>query len=204
MNDFTTAIALTTALVLAFVAHEARAQSTEIPDRGPVPFSAFDRNGDGVITEDEFDAVKAERMEKRAAEGRPMRGAGGAPTFAELDADGDGKITPEELAAGQARQREKRGAMGMGQGQGAGQGMGPGRDRPTFEDFDLDGDGSISEAEFVEFRNKRISERVAQGYQMRGLSEAPTFEELDLDGDGKLSREEFEAHQAERRRSNQP
>jgi len=39
---------------------------------------------------------------------------------------------------------------------------------------------------------------------MKRLAEAPTFEELDLDGDGKLSREEFEAHQAQRRESNQP
>lgn len=69
----------------------------------------------------------------------------------------------------------------------------------TFADFDLDGDGMITEEEFVDARNKRISERAAEGRAMRGLSQAEEFKDIDLDGDGRINREEFEAHQLRHR-----
>ncbi|HKK17010.1 MAG TPA: EF-hand domain-containing protein, partial [Gammaproteobacteria bacterium] len=55
------------------------AQPEEIPERGPIPFSAYDRDGNGYISEQEFNSTRSERMQQRAAEGRPMRGAAGAP-----------------------------------------------------------------------------------------------------------------------------
>lgn len=90
-----------------------------MPLRGPLPFSTYDGNGDGSISETEFDAVRAERMQQRAEEGRPMRGAANAPSFSDFDADGDGKITPAELQAGQAERMQNRGGKG-GQGMGKG------------------------------------------------------------------------------------
>ena len=94
-------------------------QAEELPDRGPVPFSAYDKDGDNRISEEEFYGVRAERMEKRAEQGYPMRGAANAPDFSAFDSNGDGQLTSEELIAGQqAQMQQRRGGKGMGQGPG--------------------------------------------------------------------------------------
>ena len=190
-------------LIIAFMSvfSPISAQSEEIPVRGPIPFTDFDKDGNGLISEEEFNAVRGERMATRAAEGRPMRGAASAPSFSKLDTNGDGQLTQDELAAGQKAQMEKRREMGMGRGQGRGmgQGMGMGRNMPAFSECDLDGDGKILEKEFNEARSKRISERVQQGYKMRNLDNAPSFADIDTNGDGEISAEEFTAHQSQRR-----
>lgn len=173
------------------------AQSAEIPARGPIPFAAYDKDSNGLISEEEFNTVRGERMSSRAAEGRPMRGAASAPLFSEFDTNGDGQLTQEELTEGQKAQMEKRRGMGMGQGRGMGQGMG--RNMPAFSEYDLDGDGRILEKEFNEARSKRVSERAQQGYQMRNLGKAPSFSDMDVNGDGQISAEEFAAHQSQRR-----
>lgn len=66
---------------------------------------------------------------------------------------------------------------------------------PAFADFDSNGDGVLTEQEFTDSRNKRIAERAAAGYPMRGLSNAMEFKALDSNGDGQLTQEEFAAHQ---------
>lgn len=176
------------------------AQTEEIPARGPIPFAVYDKDGNGLINEEEFYTARGKRMAARAAEGRPMRGAANAPPFTEFDANGDGQLTQEELAAGQRAQMEKRRGMGMGMGMGPGGMAGMGRNMPTFAEYDLNGDGKIGEAEFNEARGKRISERAQQGYQMRNLGNAPSFADIDTNGDGQISEDEFSAHQAQHRR----
>ena len=168
--------------------------SETIPDRGPIPFTTFDTNGDGAISEEEFNAVRAKRMQQRGAEGCPMYGMSDAPGFADLDTDGDGRLSPEELAAGQEKQRQKRSAKGMGQGQGH-------REMPSFEDFDANGDDFITEQEFYDARAKRVAERTQDGRQMKGMASAPSFHDIDTDGDGKISSTEFAAHQQACRRA---
>ncbi|MFH0934743.1 MAG: EF-hand domain-containing protein, partial [Pseudomonadota bacterium] len=103
--------------VLATAAH-----SEQLPTRGPMPFSAYDQNGDGVIGKKEFDTVR----EKLKAEGRPMRNA---LTFTDLDQNRDDKITAEEFAAAHTSQAARPRGPGMGGGM---QG-----NMPEFSDFDL-------------------------------------------------------------------
>jgi len=181
-------------LVIAFGIVPITAQSEEIPARGPIPFAAYDKDGNNLISEEEFYTVRKQRMAKHAAEGRPMRGAVNAPAFSQFDTNNDGQLTAEELAAGQQAQMQKRRGMGMGQGRGRGRG----RNMPVFSDFDLNGDGNIVEKEFYQARNQRIAERAKQGYQMRNLANAPLFVDIDTNGDGKISAEEFTAHQIQR------
>ena len=174
------------------------ALAESIPPRGPIPFAAFDQDGNGMISEQEFLTVREQRMASRAAEGRPMHGASNPPSFAEFDTDADGQLSPEELASGQQSQMQKRQTMGTGIGPGKAHGMETGRNMPAFADFDLDGDGKIITTEFDEARNRRIEERVQQGYMMKNLANAPTFDQLDTDTDGAISPEEFAAHQVQR------
>jgi len=201
MENLRGAITIGLVFAFAFVPRPGAAQPQEVPARGPIPFSTYDANGDGAISEAEFQAVRTKRMAGRAAEGKQMRGVAKAPAFSDFDTSGDGKLTANELTAGQKAAMEKRGGAQMGRGRGAGQGMGPGKNMPSFDDYDLDGDGTLVEKEFQEARAKRIRERVKQGYPMRNLGSAPAFGDLDSNGDGKVSAEEFAAHQARRRQS---
>lgn len=196
----------------------------EVPDRGPIPFSAFDHDGDGVVSREEFHTTRGDRMSQRAEEGRPMRGHATAPTFEDFDSNGDGVLSEDELAAGQGMRRQQRpgmgqgggpgmrqgmgrgmgqgGGMGQGMGRGGGRGMGQGRgmaNAPAFADYDLDGDGSIGREEFQQAQQERMRERAEQGYTMRNRADAPTFDDLDTDGDGRVSNAEFAEHQAQRR-----
>ena len=175
------------------------ANSSSIPDRGPISFSAYDTNGDGLISEKEFIETRSERVSKQASQGMPMRGALSAPSFSAFDINQDGTLTNEELSKGQKTQMEKRRSMGMGLGSGMNKGIGMERNMPSFSEFDLNGDGKILERELNEARSKRISERAQQGYQMRNLSNASSFTDIDANADGHISGEEFTAHQAQSR-----
>jgi len=166
---------------------------------GPIPFEAFDRDGDGRVTEPEFQSARAERRAARAAQGAPMRGAANAPPFAFFDRNGDGGLSREEFAAAHQARVEGRPGMGPGMGMGPDMGRGMGANMPDFVDFDRNGDGALTKAEFEEGRAKRIAERSQQGYAMRNLANAPTFEAIDADGDGRVGPEEFAAHQAQHR-----
>lgn len=184
-------------IAVASVISPLSAQSEELPARGPIPFSAFDQDGSGFITQDEFDTVRAQRVAEKAADGRPMRGAADAPSFSEFDKNADGQLSQDELAAGQQAQMEKRRRMGYGMSQGQGSGMNKGMNMPAFSDCDLNGDGKILEEEFYQARNKRMSERAEQGYQMKNAAMAPPFSVVDANGDGEISAEEFAAHQSQ-------
>ncbi len=189
-----------TSLLLLFVTGftSVSLQSAELPARGPIPFEAFDRDGNGSISEIEFYTVRGERMKARAAEGGQMRGAASAPAFTDLDLDGNGALSPEELNSGQSAQMGNRSGVARQQPPGMGKGMG--RDMPTFAEYDLNGDGKMTEKEFNEARGMRIAKRAQQGYQMRNLGNAPTFSDIDTNGDGVIGVDEFAAHQSQHRR----
>ena len=95
---------------------------TNAAPRGPLPFSAFDANNDGVISKTEFKAVRAKRQAARAAEGRQLRNAAKAPSFATFDKNGDGVISKAEF--NEVRASFSRRGPGRGMGQGRGMGMG--------------------------------------------------------------------------------
>jgi len=202
-NSSRISLGLTVAICCALGA--AGAVFAQVPSRGPMTFDAFDQNANGAVTEQEFNAARAERMAARAAQGAPMRGAASAPAFADFDLNGDGQMTADEFAA--ARQARMQARPGMGPGMGPGVSTGPGTggpgmggrgmgmNMPTFSDFDLDGSGGLTKQEFYDARAQRMRERAQQGFPMRNAPNAPPFETLDSDGDGIIGPGEFGAAQ---------
>ena len=177
-------------IVLAGCIVISAAHAKEGSSHGPVPFSVFDMDENGFISEAEFYSVREQRMAAKASEGKKMRCAKYAPTFAELDTNGDGKLSPEELTAGQKAHMGKCKEMGQGHGKGMKGNM------PQFSDFDLDGDGVIVETEFNEGHAKKMSEMAASGHQMKHAGDAPGFAGIDTNDDGEISEQEFSDHQA--------
>lgn len=178
--------------------------SAELPTRGPIPFANYDRDGNGFISAQEFTQVRSERMAAKAAQGRAMKKAGNAPSFALFDEDQDGKLTEQELVAGQQAQMQRRqGSRGksanMGQGRRKGAGMGKNSNMPSFSEFDLNGDGVILEDELYEARAVRITERVKQGYPMRNIANPSSFADIDANADAEVSSDEFAKFQIKHR-----
>ncbi len=64
----------------------------------------FDTDGDGLISEAEFDAARADRLAENSADGRLLANADDAPDFATIDIDGDGMIDASELETHQTAQ----------------------------------------------------------------------------------------------------
>lgn len=197
MNSFKQSYYAGLLIPLSMLLVSVNVYSQNIPDRGPIPFAAYDKNQDGVISSNEFKSARAERLAKRSAQGRP--GPVSEPSFAMFDTNKDGRLSRAELKAGQQKQMQKRRGQGRGMGQGGGMGQGRGMNNmPTFASFDLNGDGKIVEKELIEARNKRISARAKQGFQMRNAGKSPLFSNLDLNKDGAISPKEFAQHQARR------
>ena len=162
-------------------------ESASLPLQGPIPFEVFDLDGNGSISQQEFDQVRARRAEAREKAGLPS--TSGSRSFGSLDGNADGEVTLEEFQAAHV-------AAGAGASQGpgrrGGRGRGMGGSPPAFSEFDLNGDGAIDEQEFIDARTKRIAERIREGRMMRGLTTPHTCSDMDTDGDGSLTPEEFD------------
>jgi len=96
-------------------------------------FNDFDANGDGKITQTEFENAQQARQQKQAESGKLMRNAANAPAFGDIDTNGDGIIDATEFRNHQmTRMQQRPGGQGQGNGMkcGAGKcGGGPGPNR---------------------------------------------------------------------------
>lgn len=114
------------------------------PMSGSRPFfSDFDVDGDGKVTEKEFNESRAKRIEEKKQQGYPMKHLKDAPAFGEVDADSDGAISEDEFYDMQSRRRqqmmEKRREMFMQERREMRRSMGPGRGMPPYSKYEVDG-----------------------------------------------------------------
>jgi len=113
---------LTTAMILGTTALLAGNASA----RGPISIGSYDANGNGSITEQEFNSAREKQQEEMRASGRMGKGMANSPSFADADTNKDGQLSVSEIKAMQEKQQANRG-MGRGQGNGQGNGNGNGR-----------------------------------------------------------------------------
>jgi hypothetical protein len=95
-------------------------------------FNDFDANGDGKITQKEFEQAQQARQQKQAESGKMMRNVANAPTFPDIDTNKDGVIDAAEFRNHQMMRMQQRPGMGQGKGMkggGMGGGMGGGPNR---------------------------------------------------------------------------
>lgn len=173
------------------------AQAADIPLSGPMPFEAMDKNGDNMISPQEY--VEAHNMrQKMRTDAKMPASRMMEPGFNYFDVDGDNLLNRKELEEGRTAWQDNRGG-GQGMGPGGGMGKGMGRNMPSFAEFDLNGDGDLTKEEFYDARAKRMYDRAEQGYPLRNAATAPSFEEIDTNSDGKIDPDEFKAHQIQHR-----
>ncbi len=183
-------ILATTLVSLLFAAGTAQAAGKMGAGRGPMSFSDFDKNGDGMISREEFSATQHNRIETKTqnqtqtqtkTQAPEMSGTPGTPPVP-APATGMGVQNQEQVQEQMQEQMQTQ------------QQMRP-ANMPAFADFDKDGDGNVTQKEFYGARNDRIRARVLEGKPMRNMSNAPSFSSIDSNGDKQLSEEEFNTHQ---------
>jgi Ca2+-binding EF-hand superfamily protein len=162
------------------------AAGSAMPERLPMHgrclenFRAFDDDGDGRVSQDEFYA-------------RPHADPDPAAVFRSRDRNADAALTEEEFCSGWHRGAAAPGTPGRGFGPGMGpgpkSGMGMHRRRmggsakgmrceQRFETFDADGDRKVTREEFAAWPH-------ARGDAQR------LFAERDRNNDGSITRDEF-------------
>ena len=95
-------------------------------------FNDFDANGDGKITQTEFENAQQARQQKQAESGKMMKNVGNAPQFGDIDTNKDGVIDATEFKNHQMTRMQQRPGMGQGAGKcGAGKCGGNGMGGPN-------------------------------------------------------------------------
>ncbi len=154
--------------------------------QGGMSFADFDADKNGLVSEQEFNAAKANRIAGKAKEGRQMRNMENSPMFASFDTNRDGQLTKDEMQTMKQTMQQGQAKQGNGDRKGMGRPA-----KPVFADFDANNDNSLTEKEYYDARNERIGDRAKEGRQMKGLANLATFAEIDGNADGKVSQEEF-------------
>jgi len=196
-------------------------QAPPVPAHGPVPFAAFDLDGNGQISEEEFNTVRGERMAKKMAQRAAKHGdSEHCATCGACLGHKDGKRC-------EGKGQKGKGYFGKGEHKGHGQGhqcdkasgehcatcpycgkqihtkscdkaSGKGAKKSgkkqgkDFSFFDLNGDGKLLKPEFYEARRKIKSRgRVAVSSALKQRLSDQIFDNFDANGNGEVTPEEY-------------
>merc|ERR1719198_503192 len=153
----------------------------------------LDQDGDGLLTEEEWDADRVQHMEPGHEDNVHDEGGeapAGPATFDEMDLNGDGKLSEEEVLedmlthmheGNPTETEEAAAASNIGE---------------MFTHLDTDGDGFVSEEEWDEELAAHRGVEVENGVitQLESINSDPKLKEtsMDTDGDGFITLEEFQ------------
>ena len=163
---------------------------------GSIPYATFDADGNGTISEKEFNTARDQQLADLKKSGRLGQGMSSSPSFNDVDADNDGQISAKELTTMQQQQQVNR---GKGNRRGAGNGHGnrnmnrnvsAGGSIP-YATFDADSNGTISEKEFNSARAQQLAGLKKSGRLGQGMNSSPSFADVDADKDGQISAKEL-------------
>ena len=78
--------------------------------------------------------------------------------------------------------------------------MGQGNQMPSYSDFDRNGNGEVTQKEFKNAHQMRMTERKESGRMMRNAADAPSFSDIDANNDGNIDKAELKRHQTQKRK----
>ncbi|MCD4667968.1 MAG: EF-hand domain-containing protein [Sulfurimonas sp.] len=70
-------------------------------------YTSLDSDGDGKVTQVEFENMQQSKMIKQAEAGKMMRNVANAPQFSDIDTNSDGNIDKDEFQTHQVKQQAK-------------------------------------------------------------------------------------------------
>lgn len=74
----------------------------------------------------------------------------------------------------------------------------PNRGPLSFDVYDSNHDNKITQSEFDNIKNQRMTQKYQQGMPMRNAGNSPTFQDVDANGDGVVNQTELTNHQQKR------
>jgi Ca2+-binding EF-hand superfamily protein len=126
-------------------------------------FAEYDLNNDGAITQKELEEARTRRMNQKANEGKMLRNAGKAPSFASMDKNSDDILNQEEFRLHQAEHMQIKNKGNCTANNCPDQSRMKGtraeknaKNVPMFSDIDTDNDGMISKEEFSKHQSQRM------------------------------------------------
>lgn len=76
---------------------------------------------------------------------------------------------------------------------------GMGYNMPSYSDFDTDNNGKVTQTEFENAQQARMTKQAEAGRMMRNAGNAPTFKDIDTNNDGLIDSSEFSKHKQEQK-----